>query len=145
MHVDEIVVDCVERLEYSQMVPQVAVNSSFDAVIRTHSNATSTLYTVNPHKDDEGVRRDGILEAFVGVLVHDHDKKYYKYGERHGACGAHLSRNLLGLGDFLGVGGWAERFRRFYVGMNRYKEGCGRRVCGVVSLLLFEHSALSVK
>ena len=138
MHVDEIVVDCVERLEYSQVVPQVAVNSSFDAVIRTHSNATSTLYTVNPHKDDEGVRRDGILGAFVGVLVHDHDKKYYKYGALHATCGSHLSRNLKGLGEFEGVGGWAERFRRFYVGMHVYKECCGRRVCGAVSLLLFE-------
>jgi len=87
MHVDEITADCVERLQYNQTVPEIAVNSSFSAVIRTHSNNTTTLYTVNPHKDDTGVVHDGILTAYRGILVHDLDKKFFKYGAGHGACG----------------------------------------------------------
>jgi len=33
MNVDEITVDCVERLQYNQTIPEIAVNSSFSAVI----------------------------------------------------------------------------------------------------------------
>jgi transposase len=86
------------------------------------------------------VRRDGVLEVFGGVLVHDHDKKFYKYGALHATCGAHLSRELKGLYEFYGVG-WAGKFRRFFVGLNRYKE-CdkekGVTCCVVAQLLLFE-------
>ena len=97
MNTDDTSVRCVERLEYGQSVPLVACKTSYNVCVRTHSSDTATLFTVNPHKDDEGVRRDGILGGFCGILVHDHDKKYYKYGTQHATCGAHLSRELRGL------------------------------------------------
>jgi hypothetical protein len=93
------------------------------------------LLTVNPYKDDEGICRDGVLDGFCGVLVHDHDRKFYKYGVLHAACGAHLSRELKGLFELYGVG-WADRFRRFYVGLNDYKESFF--VCGSLVLVEFE-------
>jgi len=135
MHVDETVSCCVERLEYGQLTPLVAVNSSFNVVVRTHSSVSATLLTVNPFKDDEGVRRDGVVPSFCGVLVHDHDKKFYKYGVLHATCGAHLSRELKGLGELFGIV-WADKFRRFYVGLNEYKERSV--VCESVVLLGFE-------
>jgi len=130
LNIDETTLDCVERMEYGQTIPEIAVNSSFNAVIRTHSNNTTTLHTVNPHKDDTGVVGDGILTAYRGILVHDLDKKFFKYGSAHGACGTHLSRNLKGLGEFEEVRGWAERFRRFHGGMSVYKNQGNRLACG---------------
>jgi len=133
MHVDETVMRCVERLEYNQVTPLVAVISSFDVVIRTHWGVTAMLYTVNPHKDDTGVCRDNIVPLFGGILVHDHDKKYYKYGVLHAACGVHLLRELRGLFELYHIE-WADRFRRFYCGMNVYKN----KTCCCVSEVLVE-------
>ena len=130
MHVDEIVVACVERLEYSQMVPQVAVGSSFDAVISTHSKSTSTLYVVNPHKADEGVRRDGLLEAFVCVLVQIMIKSITSM-----VSGIRRVERIcrvifwvwVSLRLSLGVGGAFSSVLCWY---DRCKECCGRVVCG---------------
>jgi len=140
LHVDETISCCVERLEYDQMTPLIAEKTSFNVFVRTYSGATSTLLMVCPHKDDEGVVRDGVLESFGGILAHDHDAKYYKYSELHATCGAHLSRDLKGLFESYNIL-WADKFRRFYVGLNMYKEcdvemGC---VCAsYVRLLGFE-------
>ena len=120
MHIDETLLRSVQLLEYEDKEFQTAYGTSFDAVIRTYSNATTTLYTVNPHKDDKGIERDGIIPLFCGILSHDHDKKYYKYGIFHATCGAHLSRELKGLNELYGID-WAEKFRKFYVSINEYK------------------------
>ena len=120
MHTDETPVRCAQLLEYDAISPETAKNTTFDATIRTHSSANATLYTVNPHKDDEGVVRDGIIPAFFGILAHDHDRKYYKYSEEHAACGAHLSRELKGLHELYNIE-WADKFRKFYTGLNDYK------------------------
>ena len=137
MHVDDTVMRCVERLEYGASVPLVASRTSFNVCVRTYSNGTAALLTVNPYKDDEGVRRDGVLSGFCGILVHDHDKKYYKYGVLHATCGAHLSRELKGLFLLFGIG-WADTFRRFLLGMNAYKERTS--VCDFDVLLGFEQT-----
>ena len=140
LHVDDTTTRCVERLEYGQVTPSVAEKTSFNTAFRTYSNESSTLHRVNPHKDDEGLRRDGVLGVFCGVLVHDHDKKFYKYGQLHATCGAHLSRDLKGLCELFGVL-WADKFRRFYVGLNRYREHDlekGRVACASERLLGFE-------
>jgi regulator of replication initiation timing len=89
MHVDESPMESTERAENGKI--ETAKGTTFDATVRTHSNARTTVYTVNPRKDDEGIERDGIIPAFHGIYSHDHDKKYYKYGERklHATCHAH--------------------------------------------------------
>jgi hypothetical protein len=78
MNVDETSLRSTERIENDEV--ETAVKTTFDVTVRTHSNATTTLYTINPRKDDEGVVNDGIIPAFHGILSHDHDRKYYKYG-----------------------------------------------------------------
>ena len=47
-------------------VYETSEKTTFDVIIRTHSNERTTLYTVNPRKDDEGIERDGIIPAFHG-------------------------------------------------------------------------------
>jgi transposase len=137
MHTDETPLRCTQLLEYGKTVPKVAEKTTFDAIIRTHSNERATLLTVNPHKDDEGVLRDGIIPAFYGILAHDHDKKYYKYGEKHAACGAHLSRELKGLHELFKIE-WAGKFRKFYTSINDYKSKT--EACEPDKLLVFEHT-----
>ena len=134
MHVDETLLRCVQLLEYDD-VYRTSEGSSFDAIIRTHSNATTTLYTVNPHKDDRGIEKDELIPAFFGILSHDHDMKYYKYGIFHATCGSHLCRELKGLYELYGIY-WADKFRNFYVGMNEYKKRT--LICEADKLLEFE-------
>jgi hypothetical protein len=120
LNVDETVLRCGQLLEYDDIAYLTAKGCSFDVIIRTYSNANTTLYTVNPHKDDKGVLRDNILSLFCGILSHDHDKKYYKYGILHATCCAHLLRELKGLYELYGIM-WANKFRNFYIDMNNYK------------------------
>lgn len=121
MHVDETVIRCAQILENGEENIKTANKTTYDVIIRTYSNEKTTLCTVNPHKDDEGVKRDGILTAFCGILSHDHDKKYYKYSELHAICGAHLLRDLKGLFELYNIK-WADTFRLFYNGINEYKK-----------------------
>jgi len=121
MNIDETPMRSTEKL--MDGVLETSEKTTFDVIIRTHSNATTTLYTVNPRKDDEGIERDGIIPAFHGIFSHDHDRKYYKYGKRgrHAACCAHLSRELKGLSELYNIS-WAMDFRKFINEMNAYKE-----------------------
>jgi len=137
MNTDETTVRCTQLLEYGATTPKVAEKTTFDAIIRTYSSSGATLLSVNPHKDDEGVLRDGIIPKFCGILAHDHDRKYYKYGKNHAACGAHLSRELKGLHELCKIE-WAERFRKFYTGMNDYKKKT--QICEPQKLVEFENT-----
>jgi len=121
MNVDESPLRSTEKL--LDGVYETSEKTTFDVILRTHSNATTTLYTVNPRKDDEGVERDGIIPAFHGIFAHDHDRKYYKYGnpKLHATCHAHLSRELKGLSELYNIP-WALDFRKFINEMNAYKE-----------------------
>jgi transposase len=95
--------------------------TTFNVSVRTHSCETAVLMTLNPQKDDKGIEKDGILPAYNGILSHDHDKKFYKYGELHATCGAHLLRNLKGLAESCKIK-WAETFRQFYTKLNEFKK-----------------------
>ena len=121
MNVDESPMKNTEKL--LDGIYETSEKTTFDAIIRTHSNATTTLYTVNPRKDDEGIVKDGIIPAFHGIFSHDHDRKYYKYGkpELHATCCAHLSRELKGLNELYNIS-WAADFRKFINEMNAYKQ-----------------------
>jgi hypothetical protein len=123
MHTDDTPLRCAEIVEYlddGTQIVRVAENASFNATIRTYSNETSTLYTVNPKKDKAGVDRDGILPNFFGILSHDHESKFYNYGTLHATCGEHLERDLKGLRD-LQLIPWAGDMRALILKMNRHK------------------------
>ena len=138
MNIDETPMKSTEKVFDNKV--ETSEKTTFDVIIRTHSNEKTTgltcsknpkslicrffgmlsIYTVNPRKDDEGVERDGIIH---GIFSHDHDKKYYKYGNPalHATCGAHLSRELKGLNELYNIS-WAAEFRKFINEMNAYKE-----------------------
>jgi hypothetical protein len=95
-------------------------NKSLRITLRTYSNNNSTLYTVNPKKDNQGIIRDGILDDYHGTVVCDHESKYIDKGKRNAGCGAHLCRELKGLRD-LYKKPWAGMMREFLQRMNSYK------------------------
>jgi len=137
MHVDETALRCAQLLEHCEAEPRKAKKASYDVTIRTHSSTKATMLTVNAKKDDEGVVRDGIVPAYCGILSHDHDRKYYKYGESHATCCAHLLRELKGLHELYNIQ-WADKLRKFYIGMNEYKNKT--QACEHNKLLEFESS-----
>jgi hypothetical protein len=122
MHADDTSVDCTEKPEYGNEAPvlKTSENTSFTVCFRTYSNEQSTLYTVNPRKDQAGVDRDGILPKYKWTVCHDHESKFYNYGTAHGTCCGHLTRDLKGLHE-LGKCQWADRMRLFMIEMNKHK------------------------
>ena len=144
MSVDDTTLRSTEKPEYGlqneEPVLMKAEKKSFSVTLRTHSNERSTLFTVNPKKNMEGIERDGILPQYKGKLVHDHESKFYNYGTAHGTCGQHLLRELKGLHE-LKKCPWAALMRSFVKGMNDHKNADlenGINACNPEILIEFE-------
>ena len=124
MCVDDTSLDSTEKPEYGKPDEEPALitskNTTFSVYLRTYSNERSTLYTVNPRKDQAGVDRDGILPRYKWTLCHDHESKFYNYGTAHSTCGGHLTRELKGLHELQKIA-WASRMRTFMLEMNKHK------------------------
>jgi len=124
VNTDETPIRSTERLEINANGKEwyeTAKGKTFKIFIRVYCTLGTTFYTLNAHKGDIGVLRDGILSLFSGILCHDHDSKLYKYGKNHGTCNEHLSRDLKGLAELWNVS-WAEKFRQFLYEMNEHKK-----------------------
>ncbi len=94
---------------------------TYQAYIRTYSNQTATVLTANAHKTEESVITDNILTQFHGIIARDHEAKFYHFGDRHAACGAHLTRELKGMFE-LQMLPRAGKVRRFFPEMNKQKK-----------------------
>ena len=66
----------------------------FRGCLRNYSNELNTLYTYNAKKDEAGIIADNILPRYHGIVAHDHESKYYIYGDLHSTCHPHLNREL---------------------------------------------------
>ena len=121
MNTDDTPVKTTERPDEGGSGLEIAKHTTFNAYVRTYSNPTTTLLTANAHKGDESVKQDNILTRFFGIVAHDHEAKFYKYGTRHATCGEHLSRELKGM-DELCMLRWADRMRSFMLEMNEQKK-----------------------
>ena len=120
-------------------VYKTAQGTTFNVTTRTYSTESSTLYTVNPKKDIDGVNRDGVLLDYENTIIHDHDIKLYNYGGGHGECNVHPARELKGL-DELGIK-WAGEMRDYLLHMNDYKNkdiAQGNTACDPIVLEQFE-------
>ena len=54
---------------------------------------SAVIYFARDHKGHEGVKGTPV-EDYQGILVHDHDMTFYKYGSAHQECLEHASRYL---------------------------------------------------
>lgn len=53
------------------------------------------MYFARESKGHEGVRGTPV-ESYGGILIHDHDKTYYRYGSDYQECMVHILRYLKG-------------------------------------------------
>lgn len=57
------------------------------------SNGAATMYFAREHKGHAGIK-DTPVEAFGGILIHDHEACFYSYGSDHQECMVHIERYL---------------------------------------------------
>jgi len=76
-----------------------------------HFAGTERLSHLGFHKSrgDDAVKEIGILPEFKGTVVSDSYPLYDNYGKRNGACGAHILRELNGVGLLMEGQSWAIR------------------------------------
>ena len=62
-----------------------------------HSCSTNNhvYYEVHPKRGQQAMDAINILPHFTGIAIHDFWKSYYAYNCDHGACNAHLLRDLI--------------------------------------------------
>jgi transposase len=66
--------------------------------IQVFSNDFYTLFNHNTKRGTASIEESGVLEFFVGILVHDHFSAYYKNTlVSHAECNAHILRYLKGV------------------------------------------------
>lgn len=68
------------------------VNGSNDNVV-VCSNGAVTMYFARENKGHAGVKGTPV-EAFGGILIHDHEACFYGYGSDHQECMVHIERYL---------------------------------------------------
>jgi hypothetical protein len=76
-----------------------------------HFAGTGRLSHLGFHKSrgDDAVKEIGVLPEFKGTIVSDSYPLYDNYGTRNGACGAHILRELKGVGMLMEGQSWASR------------------------------------
>ena len=57
------------------------------------SNGSATMYFAREHKGHAGIKGTPV-EAFSGILIHDHESCFYSYGSDHQECLVHIERYL---------------------------------------------------
>lgn len=62
--------------------------------VRNESTDNEVLYCAMEKKTIDAMKEAGILEAYVGTLVHDHETTLYRFGQQHAECNVHLLRYL---------------------------------------------------
>ena len=68
--------------------------------IHTLCDAKNVRYGVNEKRGKEALEEMELLKFFTGILIHDHFKPYYQYGQiTHAECNAHIIRYLKSVID----------------------------------------------
>ena len=64
--------------------------------LRFYGDEKVAYYTAYNHKNEEGIKEDGILNTFSSNVteMHDHNKINYKYSYQNIECNVHLIRDL---------------------------------------------------
>lgn len=82
------------------------------------------LYIGREKKGHEGIKGPP-LENYVGTVVHDHDKTFYKYGTGHQECTQHDCRYLLGSRENEPELEWNKKMHALFQEMIHYRNGLG--------------------
>lgn len=80
------------------------------------------IYFAREKKGHEGVKGTA-AENYQGILVHDHESTFYKYGSGHQECLAHVLRYLKGSIENEPDREWNKKMRSLVQEMIHYKNG----------------------
>jgi hypothetical protein len=80
------------------------------------------IYFAKEKKGHEGIK-DTPVEDYLGILVHDHDTTFYKYGSDHQECLAHILRYLLDSVENEPGRTWSSEMRTLIREMIHYRNG----------------------
>lgn len=120
--VDETTRSSTQRPAEGNKSMEEAKGTSFNLCVRTYSTSDSVYLTVNPHKNLAGIIADYVLPRFIGILMHDHDIKYYKFELGiHAECNIHIIRYLIGI-EVLTKHEWTKKMIRLLLEMLEHKE-----------------------
>ncbi len=139
IHVDETPIKTSERPNEDGEL-ETSTRTTYSVYIRTYSNKKTTVLMAASRKTEKSVINDNILPHFHGIVSQDHETKFYRFGDSHATCGAHLTRELKGLAELYMLP-WAEKVRKFFIKMNQKKNNDVHRkktACGPGLLRQFE-------
>ena len=120
--VDETPIKSTQRPMDDNKTLEEAKGKSFNLCVRTYSTVDAVLLTVNAHKDIAGIMADYVIPLFTRAMMHDHDKKYYKFLLcKQAECNAHIIRYLIGLYE-LTKHGWPTKMVELLLEMLEHKE-----------------------
>lgn len=85
------------------------------------TNGTETAYFYRDHKGDRAFEGTPV-EFFEKILIHDHDKTMYHYGDKHQECNAHHLRYLKGVMENEPDLTWHGKMHSLLQEMNRTRE-----------------------
>lgn len=83
--------------------------------VHNSSNEKYTYMTLSDKRGTEGIKDNGVLQNFKGIVVHDCWPSYWKFGEshQHAVCGAHILRELKGVEENSPKHTWAIKLKNF--------------------------------
>jgi hypothetical protein len=138
LNVDETPLKCTERPTKDGQSMDTAKGTTYNLCVRTYSTKDTVFLTLNPRKDDGGVKADGVLTEYAGKKVHDHDKKYLKYGTKEqGECNVHVGWYLKEI-DELTKHKWSFKMATLLMDIFKHKEKDIARKIGAMDAESFQ-------
>ena len=112
------------QLLNSPIVHTDATNINLNGIqsyIRNQSTEQNVLYSSQDKKNLLALKATGILKAFAGLFVIDHETGMYNFGTKHAECNAHLIRYLTKTKEEAN-NSWATEMIAFLTSMNEYRQ-----------------------
>lgn len=95
---------------------------SAQVLVLASPSADTALYIAREKKGHEGIKGTP-LENYVGVVVHDHDRTFYSYGNAHQECTQHDCRYLIGSKQNEPDLEWNKQMHELFREMLHYRNG----------------------
>ncbi len=101
------------------------VNGTSAAVYLCASPEGNALYFARENKGHKGVKGT-VVEDYQGILVHDHERTFYRYGTNHQECLAHVLRYLKNSIENEPERTWNKEMRSLLQEMIHYRNSCSK-------------------
>lgn len=95
---------------------------SAQVLVLASPSTDAALYIAREKKGHEGVKGTP-LEDYVGIVVHDHDRTFYSYGNGHQECTQHDCRYLIGSIQNEPELEWNKKMQELFREMLHYRNG----------------------